>query len=292
MNVIIIGLLLVVVGQLIYLIAKTTTKTIRGVKHPIFVDTSVLIDGRILAIAGSGFITGTLYIPRSVIGELQFLADNADADKRARARHGLDVAKELQMMKTVDAELFQDDIRAKNGVDDQLLKLAKQYDGMICTIDFNLNKVAQVEEIAVLNVNELAQQLRASFLPGETTPIHLLQKGQDAHQAVGYLEDGTMVVVEHANKFLNTTVEVEVIRSLQTTAGRMMFAKLTSQGNEAPKRPEASARGRKPVGDEEKPARLKKQQRPRTSNKKSRRPASSAEREASLLDLVEQQHEA
>lgn len=288
MNEIIIGLLLVVIAQVVFLTRKSTNKSIRGVKHPIFVDTSVLIDGRILAIAGSGFITGTLYIPRSVIGELQFLADNADADKRARARHGLDVAKELQIMKTVQAELFQDATRAENGVDDQLLKLAKEYDGMICTIDFNLNKVAQVEEIQVLNVNELAQQLRASFLPGETTPIHLLQKGQDSHQAVGYLEDGTMVVVEHASKLLNSTVNVEVIRSLQTTAGRMMFAKLVDQPEAAPKVAESKARGRKPMkgSDETKSTRPQKQSR----NKKSRRPASSAEREASLIDLVEQQY--
>jgi uncharacterized protein YacL len=194
--------------------------------RPIFVDTSVLIDGRIIAVAGSGFISGKLSIPRSVIGELQFLADNADSDKRSRARHGLDVVSELQQMSNVKVEIFQDGSRAHEGVDERLLNLAKKYHGSICTIDYNLNKVAQVEDIIVLNVNDLAMSLRMAYLPGEKMLLELTQKGNDAHQAVGHLTDGTMVVVEHASSRVGQTVEIEFIRSLQTAAGKMMFAKL------------------------------------------------------------------
>ena len=198
---------------------------------PIFVDTSVLIDGRIISIAESGFITSTLFIPRSVVGELQFLADNADTEKRSRARHGLDIVKELQAMSNVKVEIFNDGTKAEEGVDNRLLKLAKEYNGAICTIDFNLNKVAQVEGIIVLNVNDLAKTLRMSYLPGEKIKLELTQKGNDQHQAIGHLDDGTMVVVEHASSQLGKIVEIEFIRGLQTAAGKMMFARLVGGGD-------------------------------------------------------------
>lgn len=221
--------LLAILAEVTYLVVKLPRQNLaRKQGRPIFVDTSVLIDGRIIAVAQSGFIGDTLVIPRSVIGELQFLADNADHDKRARARHGLDVVQELQQMPQVTVEILQDGSKAEEGVDERLLKLAKQHSGAICTIDFNLNKVAQVESIAVLNVNELAQSLRMAYLPGEKMLLELVQKGQDSHQAVGYLADGTMVVVEHAFKQIGQTVEIEFIRSLQTAAGKMMFAKPTA----------------------------------------------------------------
>lgn len=221
--------LLAILAEVTYLVVKLPRQNLqRKQGRPIFVDTSVLIDGRIIAVAQSGFIGDTLIIPRSVIGELQFLADNADHDKRSRARHGLDVVQELQQMPQVTVEILQDGSKAEEGVDERLLKLAKQYSGAICTIDFNLNKVAQVESIAVLNVNELAQSLRMAYLPGEKMLLELVQKGQDSHQAVGYLTDGTMVVVEHAFKQIGQTVEIEFIRSLQTAAGKMMFAKPTT----------------------------------------------------------------
>lgn len=192
----------------------------------IYVDTSVLIDGRIVDIAKTGFITAQLVIPRSVIGELQLLSDGADHDKRARARHGLDVARELRTMDTVDVHLLQDGSTAEEGVDERLLNLAKKHGGMICTIDYNLNKVAQVEGIRVLNINELAKSIRMEFLPGERQSLALIQKGQNAQQAVGYTADGTMVVVDGATKRIGTTVEVEIVRAIQTDAGRMLFAKL------------------------------------------------------------------
>jgi len=227
MEYIIIILLLVIVAQVTYLVAVSTKRLSHKKKDkPIFVDTSVLIDGRITAVAHSGFISGTLNIPRSVIGELQFLADNADNEKRTRARHGLDVVSELQKIPSIKVEIFQDGSKAEEGVDERLLKLAKKYHGSICTIDYNLNKVAIVEKISVLNVNDLAMSLRMAYLPGEKMLLELTQKGQDAHQAVGHLPDGTMVVVEHANNRIGQSVEVEFIRSLQTAAGKMMFAKL------------------------------------------------------------------
>lgn len=168
-------------------------------------------------------------IPRSVIGELQFLADTADHEKRARARAGLDVVAELQALSGVAVEILQDGSKATEGVDERLLSLAKKRGAVICTLDYNLNKVALVENITVLNINELAQTLRMAYLPGERMRIELVQKGQDAHQGVGYLPDGTMVVVERASQLIGQTVEVEIIRSLQTAAGRMMFARQVGQ---------------------------------------------------------------
>ena len=227
MDTIIIILLLVVIAEITYMLMRSSVKkTSKHAKQSMFIDTSVLIDGRIVAIARSGFVSDTLAIPRSVIGELQLLADNADGEKRTRARHGLDVVAELQSIEGVSVEIFPDGSRAEEGVDERLLKLAKQYDGTLCTIDYNLNKVAQVEGIKVVNVNDLAKSLRMAYLPGEKLTISLTTKGNDGTQAVGHLEDGTMVVVEQAKGKIGSAVEVEIIRSLQTAAGRMMFARL------------------------------------------------------------------
>jgi len=233
MEIFIIIALLAIAAETTYLTVAQTVKFKHSKKQhmPIFVDTSVLIDGRIISIAESGFITSTLFIPRSVVGELQFLADNADTEKRSRARHGLDIVKELQAMTNVKVEIFNDGTKAEEGVDNRLLKLAKEYNGAICTIDFNLNKVAQVEGIVVLNVNDLAKTLRMAYLPGEKTRLELTQKGNDSHQAVGHLPDGTMVVVEHANSQIGKIVEIEFIRGLQTAAGKMMFARLVGGGD-------------------------------------------------------------
>lgn len=233
MELLIICTLLVIAAETTYLVVAQTIKFKHSKKQhmPIFVDTSVLIDGRIISIAESGFITSTLFIPRSVVGELQFLADNADTEKRSRARHGLDIVKELQAMANVKVEIFNDGTKAEEGVDNRLLKLAKEYNGAICTIDFNLNKVAQVEGITVLNVNDLAKTLRMAYLPGEKIKLELTQKGNDQHQAIGHLDDGTMVVVEHASSQIGKIVEIEFIRGLQTAAGKMMFARLVGGGD-------------------------------------------------------------
>lgn len=310
-NLVIVAVLLVLVAEVTYLVAKLPRQT-NSKKRLILVDTSVLIDGRIVAVAQSGFIGDTLAIPRSVIGELQFLADNADHEKRARARHGLDVVKELQDMEGLDAIILQDGSKADEGVDERLLNLAKKHAGsVICTIDYNLNKVAVVEGIRVLNVNELAQSLRMSYLPGEKMLLELVQKGQDSHQGVGYLKDGTMVVVEQASKYIGKTVEIEFIRSLQTAAGRMMFAKRVEEKppqKPAQKQPQAQVatkvemkkpQGRAPrivkksnvQSKNDSPVRSQETAKPAQKQRPSRQPRknSQAAREAALIDLVERQ---
>lgn len=236
---------LAILAEVTYLVTKLPRQSLSRKGRTILVDTSVLIDGRIISVAKSGFIGDTLVIPRSVVGELQFLADNADHDKRARARYGLDVVSELQNIPQIDVEILQDGSKASEGVDERLLNLAKKYNGVVCTIDYNLNKVAVVEGIDVLNVNELAQSLRMAYLPGEKMILELVQPGQDSHQAVGYLPDGTMVVVENSSKYIGQSIEIEFIRSLQTAAGKMMFAKPVN----APKQSGTQAKpaGKKPV---------------------------------------------
>jgi len=287
MQEIIIVLVTIVLIEVSYMLITTKTKRLNGRKAslPVFVDTSVLIDGRIIAVAQSGFVgDSTLYIPRSVVGELQYLADNADNEKRARARHGLDVVSELQKMPGVSVEIFQDGSTAKEGVDERLLKLAKQYKGSICTIDYNLNKVAQVEHIKVLNVNDLAKSLRMAYLPGEKMILELTQKGQDPHQAVGHLVDGTMVVVEHANKLIGKNAEIEFIRSLQTAAGKMMFAKLA----------EPVKKSTKPVENATKPV-PKQSKGKNTNNRNNNKPRNqkrqslSDKREDDLINLLNKQ---
>jgi len=249
MDILIIVLLFLIAAEATYLTYTNFQKHGRTSQSPIFVDTSVLIDGRIIAIAQSGFMSRTLYIPRSVVGELQFLADNADSEKRTRARHGLDIINELQALTTVETKIFQDGTRAKDGVDNRLLELAKKHNGSICTIDYNLNKVAVVEGIAVLNVNDLAKTLRMAYLPGERILIEITQKGNDSHQGVGHLSDGTMVVIEQGGQLVGKSVEIEFIRSLQTAAGKMMFAKLVNAPEKKTGRNVAQPKpiGQKPV---------------------------------------------
>lgn len=232
---VIVAVLLVLIAEVTYILSKLPKQPVSKRQGKlILVDTSVLIDGRIISVAKSGFISDILAIPRSVVGELQYLADNADAEKRARARHGLDIIAELQQISRVRVQILQDGQTVKEGVDERLLALAKKYNASVCTIDYNLNKVAIVEGIQVLNINELAQSLRMAYLPGEKTLLELIQKGQDSHQAVGHLPDGTMVVVENAAARIGSSVEVEFIRSLQTAAGKMMFAKLADQAKSSP----------------------------------------------------------
>jgi len=298
---------LLILGEVTYLLTKLPKGNIKSKGRSILVDTSVLMDGRILGVARSGFIGGTLVIPRSVVGELQFLADHADADKRARARYGLDVVSELQAMDSVSVELLQDGSRARDGVDNQLLKLAKENGASICTIDFNLNKVAVVEGIQVLNLNELAQGLRMAHLPGEHMMIELVQKGQDQHQGVGYLADGTMVVVEQASGQIGQSVQVEVIRSLQTAAGKMMFARKV-QPQQAPKQQKQAQprqqqkqqsavnnRGQKPqpLSKDKETQNRPRQQKPAAQPQQAQRPARRNTRrvdhESNLINLVQNQ---
>lgn len=235
MDISILILLLLIASESTYLVLNSSEKILKTKNsNPTFVDTSALIDGRILSVARTGFLKGKIFIPRSVVGELQLLADNSDSEKRSRARHGLDVVNELQNVPDLNLEIFQDSTSASEGVDNRLLSLAKQYKGSICTIDYNLNKVARVEGLKVLNINDLAMSLRMAYLPGEKMQIELTDKGSESHQAVGHLGDGTMVVVENSNSKIGQTVEVEFIRSLQTAAGKMMFAKLVNEPRTKP----------------------------------------------------------
>ncbi|HRQ86890.1 MAG TPA: hypothetical protein PLY16_02150 [Candidatus Saccharibacteria bacterium] len=223
--IILLSIILLQTSYLLFTVKKSPSVN-KAKQKPIFVDTSILIDGRIVDVAKTGFITSTLYIPRSVISELQTLADTGDSEKRQRARKGLDVISLLQSETRVDVEVFDDHSKATTGVDDHLLDLAKRHNGTILTLDFNLNKVAHVDAIEVLNLNDLAMNLRLAYLPGEHATIELVQKGNESHQAVGYLADGTMVVVEQGGKLIGKSVDVEFTRALQTTAGKMMFAKI------------------------------------------------------------------
>jgi len=295
MEIIIVILLLVIAVEVTYLVLVNTKKLAHKKEiKPIFVDTSVLIDGRIIAVARSGFISGKLSIPRSVIGELQFLADNADNEKRMRARHGLDVVADLQQMPNVKVEIFQDGSKAEEGVDERLLKLAKKYHGSICTIDYNLNKVALVEHIDVLNVNDLAMSLRMAYLPGEKMMLGLTQKGQDSHQAVGHLTDGTMVVVEHANNLIGQTVEIEFIRSLQTAAGKMMFAKLVDNKKTTPSNKNQTVKNKPSTNaDSSKPATYRNNRPNKYSNNQNNRQSQtrnkSSNSEQEMVDLINKQ---
>lgn len=196
------------------------------VKNQIVVDTSGLIDGRIIDIVGSGFVPQRIIVPQFVVAELQYLADQGDSFKRERARFGLEVVRKLQDMRHTEVVIRPGMARGIKEVDDKLVALAKKQGAMLYTTDFNLNQVAQIEGVRVLNVNELAQGLRAMHLPGEKTEIKITQAGQDRTQGVGYLEDGTMVVVEQAGKMIGQRVHVQFSRMLQTQAGKMMFAVL------------------------------------------------------------------
>lgn len=206
-------------------VRKLREKRLKVARGSLLLDTSALMDGRIVDVAKTGIITAEIIIPRSVLREMQLLADKADSDKRARARTGLENAKIIEGLETVSATVVNDGYVDKGGVDERLLVLAKNYDASIATTDFNLNKVAKAVGITVVNVNELAQLLRAKILPGETTEIQLMQPGANREQAVGYLEDGTMVVVEGGRNQIGHRVRIEIVRSLQTEAGRMIFAK-------------------------------------------------------------------
>lgn len=297
-----VALLALIATQTSYLVYSGRVKDSRRNNLDIFVDTSVLMDGRIIQIAEAGFVPGRLVIPRSVIGELQLLADTGDSDKRDRARKGLDVLKLLQGMEHIDVTILQDGSRADEGVDERLLTHAKSSGGMLATIDFNLNKVAIVEGIRVLNVNELAKNLRMSYLPGEHVSLELTTTGNDSHQAVGHLGDGTMVVVEHAKKLIGNTVEVEIIRSLQTAAGRMMFARLASSAHTRETKPRVQ--GRKSTAAKKTSASQSKQDKhtvrqgaksqPKTQQKQdsakpSARRKTSTQREASFIRLIDEQ---
>jgi uncharacterized protein YacL len=188
-------------------------------------DTSVIIDGRIADIAETGFLDGTIVTPQFVLRELQLVADSADSLKRNRGRRGLDILQRLQKVANLTIQIVEDDFPAVREVDLKLIELAKLYEGKIITNDFNLNKVAQLQGVEVLNINELANSLKPIVLPGETMRVFILKEGKEYNQGVAYLDDGTMVVVDNARKMIGKTIDVSVTSVLQTTAGKMIFGK-------------------------------------------------------------------
>jgi uncharacterized protein YacL len=188
-------------------------------------DTSVIIDGRIADIVETGFLDGALVIPQFVLRELQLVADSSDSLKRNRGRRGLDVLQRIQKMSQLNVQILEDDFPHVPEVDMKLIELAKVYDCKIVTNDFNLNKVAQLHGVEVLNINELANALKPIVLPGETMRVFILKEGKEYNQGVAYLDDGTMVVVDNAKKMISRTIDIAVTSVLQTTAGKMIFGR-------------------------------------------------------------------
>jgi uncharacterized protein YacL len=188
-------------------------------------DTSVIIDGRIADIAETGFLDGVLVIPQFVLRELQLVADSSDSMKRNRGRRGLDILQRVQKMAHLNVQIVEEDFQHVREVDMKLIELAKIYDCKIITNDFNLNKVAQLHGVEVLNINELANALKPIVLPGETMRVFILKEGKEYNQGVAYLDDGTMVVVDNARRMISKTVDIAVTSVLQTTAGKMIFGK-------------------------------------------------------------------
>ena len=188
-------------------------------------DTSVIIDGRISDICATGFMDGILVIPQFVLRELQQVADSADSLKRNRGRRGLDILQKIQKMATLNVQIVDDDFPHIREVDLKLIELAKAYEAKIVTNDFNLNKVAQLQGVEVLNINELANALKPIVLPGEIMRVFILKEGKEYNQGVAYLDDGTMVVVDNARKMISKTIDIAVTSVLQTTAGKMIFGK-------------------------------------------------------------------
>jgi uncharacterized protein YacL len=187
-------------------------------------DTSVLIDGRIADIAKTGFLGGTLIVPRFVINELHQVADSSDPLRRNRGRHGLAKLNELQREPTISFKIVEDDVPTIPEVDDKLVALAVQMQAPVLTNDYPLNRIAEAQGVTVLNVNALANAVRSIYLPGDTFPIRIIQEGREADQGVGYLEDGTMVVVEGGKAFMDRTINVSVTKFINKDTGRMFFA--------------------------------------------------------------------
>lgn len=188
-------------------------------------DTSVIIDGRIADICQTGFLEGTLVIPHFVLEELQHIADSSDALKRNRGRRGLDILNKIQKELDVNVEIYEGDFEDISEVDSKLVKLAKLVDGIVVTNDFNLNKVCELQNVAVLNINDLANAVKPVVLPGEEMNVQVIKDGKEHNQGIGYLDDGTMIVVEEGRNYIGKTIDVIVTSVLQTSAGRMIFAK-------------------------------------------------------------------
>ncbi len=197
----------------------------RSGKNYKILDTSVIIDGRVADVCETGFIDGVLLVPQFVLRELQQVADSADSLKRNRGRRGLDILQRIQKMAGIEVQILEKDFPHIREVDLKLIELAKDLDAKIVTNDFNLNKIAQLQDVPVLNINELANSLKPVVLPGEVMKVFILKEGKEYNQGVAYLDDGTMVVVDNARKMIGKTIDTSVTSVLQTTAGKMIFGR-------------------------------------------------------------------
>jgi len=215
---------------------KTTRRDLK------VLDTSVIIDGRIADVAETGFLTGTLIIPQFILRELQQVADSPDSSKRQRGRRGLDMLNRLQNNNSLDIQIVETDFPSVREVDLKLIELGKQLDAVIVTNDFNLNKVAQLRGVNVLNINELANALKPVVLPGEAMRVFILKEGKEYNQGVAYLDDGTMVVVDNARRLIGRNADIAVTSVLQTTAGKMIFGRLCEESEGAAGNGERSRR--------------------------------------------------
>lgn len=196
---------------------------------PKVLDTSVIIDGRVADLCETGFLEGTFLVPHFILDELQHIADSSDSLKRARGRRGLDILNRIQKMGEVDVRIIDEDFPHVKEVDAKLVVMAKKMNAKIMTNDLNLNKVAELQGVRVLNINELCNALRPVVLPGETIRVFVLKEGKEAGQGVAYLDDGTMIVVDNARRYIGKNVDVVVTSVLQTTAGRMIFTRLKEE---------------------------------------------------------------
>lgn len=230
-TVMLLGLLAIVIKN-----AKPSLPKRGSSEKKLVLDTCALIDGRILEISNAGFTSKELVIPQFIIHELQLLADGQDAHKRERARFGLDMVQALQDSSHCRVTISKYNVDARLPTDDKLVAVAQKLSADLCTTDYNLNKVAKISGVRVLNVNELSNAVRPVALPGEKKRIKIVQKGSNKDQGVGYIEDGSMVVVEGAARMIGKTVDVEVSRYIQTDAGKMLFAKVVKQPAAAKRR--------------------------------------------------------
>ncbi len=201
-----------------------------NLNRTILLDTSVIIDGRVADIAKTGFLPGTLLIPRFVLNELQYIADSPDGVRRQRGRRGMEVLAELQKLPNVLVRISDINVEGVREVDDKLVVLGKQLKSPVLTNDYNLNRVAELQGVTVLNINELANAVKSVVLPGEALRINIMQEGKEHGQGVGYMDDGTMVVVENGREYIGEYMEVNITKVLQTAAGRMIFGRVDEEG--------------------------------------------------------------
>lgn len=213
------------------LLKKRSFKHRPSAEKEILLDTSVIIDGRIADISKTGFLFGKLLIPRFVLNELQYIADSSDSLRRNRGRRGLEVLKRLQEEGGDRVQIIDDDIPSVHQVDEKLVQLALKRKASVMTNDYNLNRVAALQGVEVLNINDLANAVKTVVLPGERLRINIIQEGKESGQGVGFLDDGTMVVVENGKRYIGSTVDVVVTKVLQTSAGRMIFAQVPKNKN-------------------------------------------------------------